>query len=96
MRTPTARRLVSKAFKQSTFDDNGMVNIKRFKTPVVIRAVNTMRKWHTKEEADFPTEAYYKDCLHNPTTVISNLEYIADRWKCVGRLMFLQEVMRLY
>jgi hypothetical protein len=96
MRIQEARRVVNKAFKQSTFNDNGIVNIKRFKTPVVIRAVDTMTKWHTKQEAEFPTDVYYKDCLHNPTAVISHLEYIADRWKCAGRLMFLQAVMELY
>jgi len=96
MRIQEARRVVNQAFNRSIFDDNGIVNIKQFKTPVVIRAVNTMTKWHAKEEAEFPTGVYYKGCLHNPTAVISHLEYIADRWKCVGRLMFLQEVMRLY
>ena len=96
MRIQEARRVVNQAFNRSTFDDNGTVNITQFKTPVAIRAVNTMTKWHTKEEAEFPTDVYYKECLHNPTGGISNLEYIADRWKCAGRLMFLQEVMRLY
>jgi hypothetical protein len=62
----------------------------------VIRAVDKMLEWHTKKEADFPINVYYTECLHNPTGVISNLEYIADRWKCVGRLMFLHAVMELY
>ena len=97
MRIQEARRLVNQAFNRSKFDDNGCVNITQFKTPTVITAVNTMAKWHAKEEADLWTGVpYYKDCLGNPSAVINNLAYIADRWKCAGRLMFLQEVMRLY
>lgn len=98
MRIQEARRLVNQAFNRSTFNDNGQVNITLFKQRQVIQAVDKMLEWHTKEEAEYaPVEMYYKECLSGEaSSVINHLEYIADRWRCAGRLMFLKSAMELY
>jgi hypothetical protein len=99
MRIQEARRIVNQAFHRSTFNDNGRVDLTQFKQRRVIKAVDKMLEWHTKQEAEygFEVEMYYKECLSGEaSSVINHLNYITDRWRCAGRLMFLRSVMELY
>lgn len=46
---------------------------------------------YAENEAELTTKAYYK--IVDISDVLSNMMYISDRWNCVGRLLYIKDVI---
>ncbi len=78
--------------------------LKPLKTPKVTRALNKMlekniidvKRICAEDGFDFHDEMYYPETLDNINSVCCQLFYISDRWNCIGRIKYIQEVLKRY
>ena len=46
---------------------------------------------YAENESELTTKAYYE--IGDISDVLSNMMYISDRWNCVGRLLYIKDVI---
>lgn len=99
MRPQEARRRIKVAFDiwMHQLDKSNLDIFRPLK-----KSINKLIDGHAKRELDagFYDERYhkmyYEECLPSFDSCINRLEYISDRFNCIGRLKFMKAVLELY
>lgn len=89
MRPQVINRNINLAFKRF-FRQGNLIHFQKCK-----RHLEKRLEWYWKTDPQEVEEqkAYYLDLIEDPNKVKRQMEYISDRWNCVGRIKFMLEVI---
>lgn len=104
MKLRTAFRIVSKTL--SYYDNQcccrKYLNVKKLTTPDMVKAVDILCEFYSKEDLKFAeryncepcTVNIYPDELGSKDDILEQLWYLSDRWSNIGRLLYIKEAVQ--